>query len=267
MTTNPRKHFASGGIVLFSLLGPMLATSAQSEGIGMDHMPTSAILNTAQSVTAAALVTSSPSPAETTLRNLDATINNVLPTRPPYFHLEQPVFIEALEEITVYEARIKEALDKGYVVSSMGEKITLLIPESIDALGRVVEQSNLPPQLRQTSTALLNSVGNTIGSAGAVLYDDPAQPYPLSSALSHATGGLAAVTGTLFHGNNPLQSLHGAPTGGGLIGNESATGLLAPAANPVSGLNNSLPTDTSTKQSLLAPVTGLVSGLLNGPPR
>lgn len=267
MTTNPRKHFASGGVVLFSLLGPMLATSAQSEGIGVHHLPSSAILNTAQSVTAAALVTSSPSPAETTVRNLDATINNVLPTRPSYFHLEQPVFIGALEEISVYEARIREAIDMGYVVSSMGEKITIPIPEAIDVLGRVVEQSNLPPQLRQTSTALLNSVGDTIGSVGAVLYDNPAQPYPLSSALSHATGGLAAVTETLFQGNNSLQSLHGSSSGGGLIGNEPATGLLAPAANLVSGLSSSLTTDTSTKQSLLAPVTGLVSGLLGGPPR
>lgn len=267
MTTNPRKHFASGGIVLFSLLGPLLATSAHSEGIGVNHLPSPAVLNTAPSVTAAALVTSSPSPAETTLRNLDATINNVLPTRPSYFHLDQPVFIEALEEITVYEARIWEAIDKGYVVSAVGERITTPIPEAIDVLERVVEQSNLPPQLRQTSTALLDSVGNTIGSAGAVLYDDPAQPYPLSSALSHATGGLAAVTETLFQSNNSLQSVLGSPTGGGLIGNEPATGLLAPAANLVRGLNNSPPTDTSTQQSLLAPVTGLVSGLLGGPPR
>lgn len=263
MTTNPRKHFASGGIAVFSLLGLVFATSAQSEGLGVNHLPTPAILNTAQSLTAAALVTSSPSPTETTLSNLDSMVNNVLPTRPSYFHLDQPVVIGVIEEVMDYEARIREGIDQSYLVSAVGERITLPAQRSIDFLAHAVEESDLPLHLNQTSGTLLRSVGNTIGSAGAVLYDDPTQPYPLSSALSHATGGLAAVTETLFQSNNSLQSVLGSPTGGGLIGNEPATGLLAPAANLVSGLNNSPPTDTSTKQSLLAPVTGL----LGGPPR
>ena len=47
MTTKLRKHSEAGGIVLFSLLGPLFATYAQSEGLGVDRLSLPATLKAA----------------------------------------------------------------------------------------------------------------------------------------------------------------------------------------------------------------------------
>lgn len=39
------------------------------------------------------------------------------PVRPNHFHLDQPEFVEAITEITEFEHRIREAIDRGYVVN------------------------------------------------------------------------------------------------------------------------------------------------------
>lgn len=39
------------------------------------------------------------------------------PVRPSYFHLDQPDFVEAIQAIEDYEHRVRDAIDKGYVIN------------------------------------------------------------------------------------------------------------------------------------------------------
>lgn len=242
MTTNTRKRFASSGIILFSLLGSVVSVSAQTSGLARDQQALPSVFNSTSHVSWTAEMADAPSPAEMTLRNLDRTVDIAFPTRPNYFYLNQPVFVGALEEIMDYEQRITDAIDQGLLLSETGEIIDISSSEAVDILGRIIEQSDLPLNLGEASGLLVHSVGDAMGSASGLLHNTPNNPYPLTSALSHATGGLADAATALLQDNNHLQSLSGLPAN-----NSSAT--------------------SSANNSLLAPVTGLVSGLLGGPPR
>lgn len=59
----------------------------------------------------------------------------------------------------------------------------------------------------------------------------------------------------------------GSPGSNLLSGNEPSTGLLTLLANRLRGLNGTMSTDSVTNDRLLAPVTGLINGLLGAPPR
>ncbi|KAJ8715022.1 hypothetical protein PYW08_005003 [Mythimna loreyi] len=61
------------------------------------------------------------------------------PVRPNYFHLDQPHFVNEIEEIYDYERRIRDAIDQGYLIDNLGEHINLRAPEAIETLGRVIE--------------------------------------------------------------------------------------------------------------------------------
>ncbi|XP_013179925.1 PREDICTED: acidic juvenile hormone-suppressible protein 1-like [Papilio xuthus] len=61
------------------------------------------------------------------------------PVRPNHFHLDQPEFVEAIEKIVDYEHRVREAIDRGYVINHVGEHINIHTPEAIDILGRLIE--------------------------------------------------------------------------------------------------------------------------------
>ena len=292
-----KTRFASSGVIFFSLLGPLLAPSVQASGLAMNQQTLPAILNIPPYVIS---TTEAASPAEMTLRNLDRTVDIALPIRPNYFHLNQPVFVEALEEIMDYEQRIRDAIDQGYVLSPAGEIIEIVSSDANDILLRIIEQSDLPLGLGEASALLVRSVGDAIGSASGLLHDAPDKPYPLTSALSDVTGGVADGVTAILQNNNQLQSLNDSPANSGLlapVGNlvagltggsstldSNLTGVLAPVTGlaeglfrplsnpPVYALETSPPIDNSSANSsanngLLAPVTGLVSGLLGGPPR
>lgn len=263
MTT--KKCFAYGGFCSLSLLGALFATPAQSGGLTANNQAITTMLTVAPAATPAAMATSSSNPAETTLRNLDTSIDTILPFRPSDFHLEQAFFVDILEKsIMPFEQRIKDAIDKSYVISATGERITLTSESATDILGRLVEQTDLPMNLDQASGALVRNAGDAIGSVGGMLYDDSHNPYPLTSALSHATGGLAAATTSLLQANNSLQPLNGSTTMAGLLGHETSTGLLSPVVNLVAGLDSNTATATPTTQTLLGPVDHLMGGLTGG---
>ncbi|KAJ8712292.1 hypothetical protein PYW07_005134 [Mythimna separata] len=61
------------------------------------------------------------------------------PVRPNYFHLNQPQFVNTIQEINDYERRIRDAIDQGYLINNLGEHINLRAPEAIETLGRVIE--------------------------------------------------------------------------------------------------------------------------------
>ncbi|KAJ8712293.1 hypothetical protein PYW07_005135 [Mythimna separata] len=61
------------------------------------------------------------------------------PVRPNYFHLDQPQFVNEIQEITDYERRVRDAIDQGYLINNLGEHINLRAPEAIEILGRVIE--------------------------------------------------------------------------------------------------------------------------------
>lgn len=269
MTTKTR--FTSSRIVLLSLTASLFSATAQSDSLDTTYLA---------------------SPPETSLQNLDRVINHVLPSRPSSFQLEQPDFVSTISQIKAYEARVRDAIDLGYVISSAGEEVSLYAGNSIDGLGRLIEQSDLPLNLNEVSGTLVRGIGNTVRSVGGVLYDDPNNRSPLTSALDYATGGLADATDILFQNNGQLQLLQGSPGSSLLTGNESSTSLLAPVTNLVNGLNGNMSTDSAANNGLLAPVnqliagltgavptagsgntgvlqpvTGLVNGLLGGPPR
>ncbi|MBY6344463.1 hypothetical protein E5C31_00590 [Providencia rettgeri] len=243
MTTKTR--FTSSKIVLLSLTAGLFSATAQSDSLNTTYLT---------------------HPPETTLQNLDRVINHVLPSRPSYFQLEQPVFVSTIDEIKDYEARIRDAIDMGYLISPAGEKVSVSSSEAIDILGHLIEQRDLPLNLNQVSGTLVRSVGSTVRSIGGVLYDDPNNHYPLTSALDYATGGLADATDILFQNNGQLQLLQGSPGSSLLAGNESSTGLLAPVTNLVNGLNGNMSTDSAANNGLLAPVNQLIAGLTGAVP-
>ncbi|QTC01406.1 hypothetical protein JYG33_08205 [Alcaligenes sp. SORT26] len=269
MTTKTR--FTSSRIVLLSLTASLFSATAQSDSLSTTYF--------------------TPPPGAT-LQNLDRTINHVFPQRPSHLQLDQPELIDTLEQLKNYEARIRDAIDISYVTSSTGKEVSLYAGDSIDVLGRLIEQPDLPLDLNEVSGTLVRGIGNTVRSVGGVLYDDPNNRSPLTSALDYATGGLADATDILFQNNGQLQLLQGSPGSSLLTGNESSTSLLAPVTTLVNGLNGNMSTDSAANNGLLAPVnqliagltgavptagsgntgvlqpvTGLVNGLLGGPPR
>ncbi|MEZ7808584.1 hypothetical protein [Alcaligenes phenolicus] len=243
MTTKTR--FTSSRIVLLSLTASLFSATAQSTSLNTTHLT---------------------SPPETSLQNLDRVINHVFPSRPSYFQLDQPYLVSAIDQIESYEARIRDAIDQGYIISSAGEKVSISSSEAIDVLGRLIEQHDLPLNLNEVSGTLVRSVGSTVRSIGGVLYDDPNNLYPLTSALDYATDGLADATDILFQNNGQLQLLQGSPSNNMPSGNELSTGLLAPVTNLVRGLSGDMPIDSAANSGLLTPVNQLIAGLTGAAP-
>ncbi|MDH4869042.1 hypothetical protein SBO82_18945 [Alcaligenes nematophilus] len=244
-------RFASGRTILFSLLGPLLALSAHASGPAMDHQAPPSVSNIPAHLISTAEATS---PAEMTLRNLDRTVDILFPNRPNYFHLEQPLLVEEIRQISDYEKRIYDAIDLGYVVSKTGETINIVSSDAVDILEGVIEQSDLPFGLGEASGLLVHSVGDAIGSASGLLYDATDTHYPLTSALSYVTGGVADAATALLQNDNQLQSLSGLPTN---------NGLSAPAGHLLAGLTGSLSAVNANSTGVLAPVTVLAEGLLH----
>ncbi|MEE5452490.1 hypothetical protein V2M24_10665, partial [Streptococcus pneumoniae] len=61
------------------------------------------------------------------------------PVRPNYFLLQQPDFINEINQISDYEHRVYDAIDSGYITTSTGEHVDISSPEAIDVLGRLIE--------------------------------------------------------------------------------------------------------------------------------
>lgn len=251
---------------MLSLLGCVVSVSAQTNSRATNQQALPLVLNTTPHFTLTAKTAAAPNPAEMTLGNLDRAVGIALPTRPYYFHLDQPVFVETVEEIMHYEQRIRDVIDQGSVLTATGEIIDISSGEAIDILGRIIEQSDLPLSLGEASGLLVRNVGDAIGSASGLLQDAPDNPYPLTSALDYATGGLADASDLLFQNDSQLQRLQGSPGSNLLSGSGPSTGLLTPVANLLSGLNVNMSTDSLTNNGLLAPVNQLVAGLTGAVP-
>lgn len=194
------------------------------------------------------------SPAEMTLRNLDRTVDILFPKRPNYLHLEQPHLVEEIRRISDYEKRIRDAIDSGYVISKTGETINIVSSDAVDILEGIIEQSGLPFGLGEASGSLVHSVGDAIGSASGLLDDATDTHYPLTSALSYVTGGVADAATALLRNDNQLQSPSGLSTN---------NGLSAPAGHLLAGLTGSLSAVNANSTGVLAPVTVLAEGLLH----
>ncbi|XP_059052697.1 acidic juvenile hormone-suppressible protein 1-like [Achroia grisella] len=71
------------------------------------------------------------------------------PVRPNHFVLNHQTWhSEAIEEIEIYENRIREAIDQGYYITSTGEHVSITSPDSIDVLGRLIEANVDSPNIR-----------------------------------------------------------------------------------------------------------------------
>ncbi|CAH2043553.1 unnamed protein product, partial [Iphiclides podalirius] len=84
---------------------------------------------------------------------------------PNHFHLDQPEFIEAVNEIIDIEHRIREAIDTGYVINPLGEHISIHSPEAIDILGSVIEANadSVNPQYYKNFISVWKKLlGNTV---------------------------------------------------------------------------------------------------------
>lgn len=259
MTTKTR--FTSSRIVLLSLTASLFAMTAQADLLSHSALAIPASLKLNQSPGVINALTTPPGPFETSVANIGQVVDNIAPLeiadalRPiGLIRDEAAVDIEILERL---RERIISAIDLGHIVDSSGVEITLDTAEhGIDILGSLIENANLPLNAGQAAGTLLHGVSDTVGSARGLLYNDPNNPYPISSTLNNLTGTLAATTDALLHGGDQLQPLLGVQT----TALHSNAGLLAPVTNLVDGLTGS----TEANAGLLAPVTNLVSSVTGG---
>ncbi|KAF9416840.1 hypothetical protein HW555_005970 [Spodoptera exigua] len=70
------------------------------------------------------------------------------PVRPDYYHLDRPVLVHALQKIDDYERRVRDAIEQGYVLNHLGERIDISSPEAIEILGSVIEANVDSPNLK-----------------------------------------------------------------------------------------------------------------------
>ncbi|KAF9789112.1 hypothetical protein SFRURICE_005714 [Spodoptera frugiperda] len=67
------------------------------------------------------------------------------PVRPDYYHLDRPVLVQALQKIDDYERRVRDAIEQGYVLNHLGERIDICTPEAIEILGNLIEANTESP--------------------------------------------------------------------------------------------------------------------------
>ncbi|MCX5564210.1 hypothetical protein [Alcaligenes phenolicus] len=258
MTTKTR--FTSSRIVLLSLTASLFSMTAQADLLGGIPLtiPTNLDLKQNQMTT-----TPPPGLFETSLGNVGQAVDNFAP-----LGLYQPAGLigQAVDGQTThvldYFRRMRDALSIDYVLDANGNRILLAAGSDIDILATLVESTNLPLNAGQAAGTLLHGVSDTVGSARGLLYNDPNNPYPISSTLNNLTGSLAATTDALLHGGNQLQPLLGAQT----TALNNNAGLLAPVTNLVSSVTGGLGGDSANNQGLLAPITGLLGNGLLSPP-
>lgn len=259
MTTKTR--FTSSRIVLLSLTASLFSMTAQADLLSHSALAIPASLKLNQSPGVINALATPPGPFETSVANIGQAVDNISPLeiadtlRPiGLIRDEAAVDIEILER---FRERVISAIDLGHIVDSSGVEITLDTAEhGIDILGSLIENANLPLNAGQAAGTLLHGVSDTVGSARGLLYNDPNNPYPISSTLNNLTGTLAATTDALLHGGDQLQPLLGVQ----ITALHSNAGLLAPVTNLVDGLTGS----TEANAGLLAPVTNLVSSVAGG---
>lgn len=259
MTTKTR--FTSSRIVLLSLTASLFSMTAQADLLSHSALAIPASLKLNQSPGVINALATPPGPFETSVANIGQAVDNISPLeiadtlRPiGLIRDEAAVDIEILER---FRERVISAIDLGHIVDSSGVEITLdTAKHGIDILGSLIENANLPLNAGQAAGTLLHGVSDTVGSARGLLYNDPNNPYPISSTLNNLTGTLAATTDALLHGGDQLQPLLGVQ----ITALHSNAGLLAPVTNLVDGLTGS----TEANAGLLAPVTNLVSSVTGG---
>lgn len=259
MTTKTR--FTSSRIVLLSLTASLFPMTAQADLLSHSALAIPASLKLNQSPGVINALATPPGPFETSVANIGQAVDNISPLeiadtlRPiGLIRDEAAVDIEILER---FRERVISAIDLGHIVDSSGVEMTLDTAEhGIDILGSLIENANLPLNAGQAAGTLLHGVSDTVGSARGLLYNDPNNPYPISSTLNNLTGTLAATTDALLHGGDQLQPLLGVQ----ITALHSNAGLLAPVTNLVDGLTGS----TEANAGLLAPVTNLVSSVAGG---
>ncbi|KAL4709054.1 hypothetical protein ACJJTC_005915 [Scirpophaga incertulas] len=65
--------------------------------------------------------------------------------RPNFYYLQQSHLVNEIEKIEEYEDRVMEAIHRGYVENSDGERIPIRNPEAIDILGNIIEANTDSP--------------------------------------------------------------------------------------------------------------------------
>ncbi|CAG9788680.1 unnamed protein product [Diatraea saccharalis] len=60
-------------------------------------------------------------------------------SRPNYYYLEQPDFVDDITYILEYESRIQEAIDQGYILTPTGQHVDISQPDAIDVIGRIIQ--------------------------------------------------------------------------------------------------------------------------------
>nr|AHL24706.1 riboflavin binding hexamerin [Corcyra cephalonica] len=71
------------------------------------------------------------------------------PVRPDHFVLQHQSWLsDEIEEIEVYENRIRDVIDKGFYITNTGEHVSITSPDSIDVLGRLIEANVDSPNVR-----------------------------------------------------------------------------------------------------------------------
>nr|P22327.1 RecName: Full=Acidic juvenile hormone-suppressible protein 1; Short=AJHSP1; Flags: Precursor [Trichoplusia ni] len=83
-----------------------------------------------------------------TTRSFGTTMEFSSPVRPNNFNLDQPEFVNEVEQIYDYERRVRDAIDQGYVLNHLGERIDISAPEAIEILGRVIEANVDSPNVQ-----------------------------------------------------------------------------------------------------------------------
>ena len=236
-----KTRFASSGIILLSLTASLFSLSAQAEVLG------------------------------TSLGNIGKTVDNILP-----LELQQTARLlgQELDTSILDYAHFEVAFEAAHnPLHAWIPPEPVLSPAlqlahgQIHSLGDTVAATGLPLQAGRAASGLLHGVGNAVLSTGGLFYDVPNEPNPLTSILGHATNGIAAATDALLQGNTLLSSLPASspnPASPASLNAGAADGLLAPVTNVLAGLNGN---GDTANGGPLAPVTGLVNGLLGAPPR
>nr|AAA19801.1 hexamerin [Galleria mellonella] len=71
------------------------------------------------------------------------------PVRPNHLVLNHQTWhAEAIEEIEVYENRIRDMIDQGFYITNTGEHVSINSPDSIDVLGRLIEANVDSPNVQ-----------------------------------------------------------------------------------------------------------------------
>lgn len=250
---------------MLSLTASLFSMTAQADLLSHSALAIPASLKLNQSPGVINALATPPGPFETSVANIGQAVDNISPLeiadtlRPiGLIRDEAAVDIEILER---FRERVTSAIDLGHIVDSSGVEITLDTAEhGIDILGSLIENANFPLNAGQAAGTLLHGVSDTVGSARGLLYNDPNNPYPISSTLNNLTGTLAATTDALLHGGDQLQPLLGVQT----TALHSNAGLLAPVTNLADSLTGGLTGSTEANAGLLAPVTNLVSSVTGG---